>query len=233
MDMLRVTYGLRRVSLVVVCVLLPASTIHLLNLPSEQSVTHLNQGLQDFQSMSLNHPFAGRCVEIIRAFAEKWNIPLPERTVAARSTGPQQMSSDPSQTFRAASTPQTGSSDSGTRSDGSISAHRESSFQPPRSLEQQHASFSPVFTHPTISLDSYQPYDAFWTPFAAQTMPVSPQTTLQLMPMNYVQQMEGQAPQWNMSDNLSARPASNTISSHLLHERPAHVDETMSFKGWH
>ena len=234
MGTLRATYGLRRVSLVAVGVLLPASTIHLLNLPSEQSFAHLNQGLQDFQSMSLNHPFAARCAEIIRALADKWNIPLPECMVAAKSAGLRQWSSDPPQTFWAASVPRTESSDSGTRSDESISDHRESSFRhSPCSLEQQHASFSPVFTGTTIPSGADQPHDAFWTPFAAQTMPVPPQNILQSMPMDYVQQMEGQAPQWNMYDNLGAHPASNMISNHYLHERPAHMDETMNFGGWH
>ena len=230
MDMLRVTYGLRRVSLVAVCVLLPASTIHVLNLPSEQSVTHLNQGLQDFQSMSLNHPFAGRCVEIIRAFADKWNIPLPECTVAARSTGPRQMSSDPSQTFRAASTPRTGSSDSGTRSDGSISALRESSSQPPPcALEQQPASSSSMCTDPTVSLYSDQPHAASCTTFPAQTMPVSPQNFFPSMPIEVVQQMMGEVPQWSMYGNSGAYPTSNVNSTQRFHAEPACMDEMASF----
>lgn len=77
MNALRATYGLRRVPVTVVNILLSASTIHLLMLPSESSASNLMQAIHDLQDMSVNHPFAARCLDTIRSFGAKWGIALP------------------------------------------------------------------------------------------------------------------------------------------------------------
>merc|ERR1711939_142779 len=82
---LRAMYGLRRVCLAVSSFLMSASTIHLLNLPSESASAHLGQGLSDLQAMSVNHQFAARCVDIIRSLASKWNIALPDSAASVNS----------------------------------------------------------------------------------------------------------------------------------------------------
>lgn len=86
-DALRALYGLRRVHLPMVGFLSLASTIHLLNLPSETSVRHLRQALHDLRAMSTNHSFAGKCIDMIRSLAVKWQINLPDdvsSTLASR-----------------------------------------------------------------------------------------------------------------------------------------------------
>lgn len=78
---LRSMYGLRRTSSLVPTLLLSATTIHLLHLPSETASTHLHQAMLDLEAMAVNHPFAGRCIEISRSLAAKWNIALPDEVV--------------------------------------------------------------------------------------------------------------------------------------------------------
>lgn len=78
MNALRGMYGLRRISLSVTVILLSASTVHLLHLPSQTSATHLTQALHDLQAMSVNHRYAGCCIEIIHRLANQWGIALPE-----------------------------------------------------------------------------------------------------------------------------------------------------------
>jgi hypothetical protein len=70
-------YGLRRVCLPVVDFVYSASTIHLLNLPSETAYQYLGQAMQALQTMSTNHTFAGRCVNAIRSLALEWHIIMP------------------------------------------------------------------------------------------------------------------------------------------------------------
>lgn len=70
-------YGLRRVCLPVVDFVYSASTIHLLNLPSEAARQHLSQAMQAMQTMSANHFFADRCVNAIRSLALEWHIKMP------------------------------------------------------------------------------------------------------------------------------------------------------------
>ncbi|KAF2765274.1 hypothetical protein EJ03DRAFT_210798 [Teratosphaeria nubilosa] len=74
---LREIYGLRRVHLSVTSILLSASTIHLLNLPSAPATLHLTQALQDLEATSVNHHFAARCIDIIHSLAANWKISLP------------------------------------------------------------------------------------------------------------------------------------------------------------
>jgi len=78
MNALRGMYGLRRISLSVTVILLSASTVHLLNLPSPNAAMHLVQALQDLRTMSVNHQYASLCIEIIGRLADQWGIALPE-----------------------------------------------------------------------------------------------------------------------------------------------------------
>lgn len=166
MNALRAMYGLRRISLGVTSLLLSASTIHLLNLPSEQATAHLTQGFQDFQAMAVNHQFAGRCVDIIRSLAIKWQITLPDGAGAPNMAfrnpdqKPGSSTTSPTSAFFAASIPRGDSGGRGTQSSSSTTSsatHQESPFAPPQQL-------SPFPLDPAQSQE-------FWTPFPAQGMP--------------------------------------------------------------
>jgi hypothetical protein len=180
---LRAMYGLRRVCLPVTGFLLSASTIHLLNLPSETSGRHLSQAMHDLQAMSTNHVFAARCVDIIRSLASKWKISLPEDAPSkspskqnGRTTG------SPKSAFYSASIPRQNSSQSGTRSADSLDsrasnpAKHESPFAPPApsshpqdsNSNQNSGYYSDQF--PSMDQMSMQ-QQAYWLPFPVQSMP--------------------------------------------------------------
>lgn len=78
MNALRGIYGLRRTCLAVSAILLSASTVHLLNLPSQTAAINLTQALHDLQTMSVNHRYAMCCIEIVKRLADQWGITLPE-----------------------------------------------------------------------------------------------------------------------------------------------------------
>ena len=188
-------YGLRRVCLPVTGFLLSASTIHLLNLPSETSGQHLSQGMRDLQTMSTNHSFAGRCVDIIRSLATKWQITLPEDAPCA-SPRPHlngRKISSPKSAFYSASIPRQNSSQSGTRSaesqesqsrKQSAPGHEDSPFAPPihSSLSQSQSQTpssganSDFFGNQYPSIDQIsggqqQQQQQYWIPFPVQSMP--------------------------------------------------------------
>ncbi|RMY15072.1 hypothetical protein D0868_01090 [Hortaea werneckii] len=181
MNALRAMYGLRRVCLAVSSFLMSASTIHLLNLPSESASAHLGQGLSDLQAMSVNHQFAARCVDIIRSLANKWNIALPDSAASVnvlRGTGGARgWPSPPSSTFFAASIPRKHSSESGTRSDGSMNSAADGPFKPPRPTPTHHLSsfYSDSGGTPVDGVRNNHQPNAFWTPFPVQGVPSQPQ----------------------------------------------------------
>lgn len=97
MNALREMYGLRRTSLAVSSILLSASTVHLMNLPSQGAAVQLTQAmrkfapepvrrrdanppLEDLDKMSVNHRYASCCLEAINRLANQWGIRLPEAT---------------------------------------------------------------------------------------------------------------------------------------------------------
>lgn len=82
MKALRGMYGLRRVPLITTVILLSASTVHLLNLPSQTAAVNLIQALHDLRSLSVNHRYASSCVEILIRLANQWGITLPEAAQA-------------------------------------------------------------------------------------------------------------------------------------------------------
>lgn len=189
MNALRAMYGLRRVTLSVINLVLSASTIHLLNLPSESAAAHLTQGLHDLEAMSVNHRFAARAVDIIRSLSSKWNIALPESAAAFaqyRMDNQRDVSSPPPSTFFAASIPRKestggGGADGRNRSGDSIHSHSSAGpFSPPAvsgtQLQQQPTSVPTFYSDPTTQLDPSQAQTAFWTPFPTQVMPI-PQIT--------------------------------------------------------
>jgi hypothetical protein len=200
MNALRALYGLRRVGLAVTSLLLSASTIHLLNLPSEPSSTHLSQALYDLQAMAVNHTFAGRCVEIIRSLATKWHISLPEGAASlpppSRTKGGRKGLSPAYSTFWGASIRRGDSNNSG----GSSSGQHESPFAPPPH-SQQPATSVPAFTDTPMQLDPNQSHmqDVFWTPFPGQTFPVPPQQVLPSMGMD-MSSIDAMAGPWDMFD---------------------------------
>ncbi|KAI7002078.1 hypothetical protein KC359_g210 [Hortaea werneckii] len=181
MNALRAMYGLRRVCLAVSSFLMSASTIHLLNLPSESASAHLGQGLSDLQAMSVNHQFAARCVDIIRSLASKWNIALPDSAASVNSLrgpgGARGWPSPPSSTFFAASIPRKHSSESGTRSDGSMNSAADGPFKPPRPTPTHQLSsfYSDSGGTPADGVRNNHQSNAFWTPFPVQGVPSQPQ----------------------------------------------------------
>ena len=225
-------YGLRRVNLAVVNRLMSSMTIHLLNLPSEPSAANLAQGLQDLQAMSLNHQFAGRCIDIITSLAAKWNIALPESAVAVPLRGKggiqRQFPSPTASNFWAATIPRKESSDNSSKSG---SSHRDSTFMAPASQSQRHNSFSPVYSENGQPLDlNNANSNAFWTPFPLQNAPVPPQNVLPSMPMDMSGGVDGHQGQW---------PVFNSPMSTATHQQqPQHQQnlqgmmDGIAFQGW-
>lgn len=213
MNALRAMYGLRRVCLSVTSFAMSACTIHLLNLPSEQSAAHLTQGLQDLQAMSINHQFAARCVEIIRSLAVKWDIALPETAATVlvfRGADSRPWSSPPPSTFFAASIPRQQSAESGTKSGSSVSSRQDGPFNPPRQ-SQQSQPFSPFYSDPSTPLDPSQTQTTFWTPFPVQGFPTQSQDWNNVM-FDFPGQLNG-AQEWPMFGG-SAVPQGNDQTSH-------------------
>lgn len=174
MNALRAVYGLRRISLAVTNVLLSASTIHLLNLPSEAAAAHLSQALQDLEAMSVNHRFAARAIDIIRSLSSKWRIALPEGAASVamyRIFGQTEMASSPS-AFFAASIPQVPER---ARSGESSSSSSDSPFGPPGSQAiPQQTSVPTFYSDPMTPAHSSHSQTTFWTPFPVQGMPIPP-----------------------------------------------------------
>lgn len=238
MNALRAMYGLRRVTLAVTSLLLSASTIHLLNLPSEESAAHLSQGLHDLEAMSVNHRFAARAVDIVRSLSSKWKIALPESAASVsvyRLAGQREISSPPPSTFFAASIDRKQSSEGKTKS-GEISK-QESPFEPPggsggsqmsHQRAQPNTSVPTFYSDPTIPLDALQSQTSFWTPFPSQVMPV-PQYDMASTMMD-LSQLEGQQ-DWQMYGGSTGPPQD-------YHGRqssaPGRLDEDMSgMENWH
>ncbi|KAK0313480.1 hypothetical protein LTR01_001736 [Friedmanniomyces endolithicus] len=172
MNALRAISGLRRVSLTVCSWILTASTIHLLNLPFDVAANNLSQGMHDLQTISVNHPFAARCIDIIRSLAVKWNITMPEGTNTIpgfRDLSSQPLAS-PTTAFFGASISRRQSSEGRTESGSSISSNRqpETPFAPPPHLS---TTFPKYYSDPMAPMDASQAQHAFWTPFPAQGVP--------------------------------------------------------------
>lgn len=222
-------YGLRRVTLAVTSLLLSASTIHLLNLPSETAASHLSQALGDLEAMSVNHRFAARAVDIIRQLSSKWNIALPEgaATVALyRMGGHRDSQSEPPSTFFAASIPRDHSSGGRTRSGDSSHSHQESPFPPPHQQDHQHLhgpTSMPLsfFSDPQTPLDATQAQTAFWTPFPAQVMPTPHDLTAALMDVPAFAEQHSWPPLGGSGPPHNTRHQSD----------PGRLDETMSGLG--
>lgn len=232
MNTLRAMYGLRRVNLAVVNRLMSSLTIHLLNLPSEPSASHLAQGLQDLQAMALNHQFAARSIEIIGSLAAKWNIALPESVVSIPSrnkAGTRQFPSPPSSTFWAASIPRKESSDNSSKSD---SSQRGSPFMPPTSQPSRQDSFPPFYSENSgSSLDLSQTSSAFWTPFPLQNAPVPPQNVLPSMPMDMTPVDSHSGHQWSAFNSPLSQAASHPQQGPSPQNLQGMMDG-IAFQGW-
>jgi len=259
MNALRAMYGLRRVGLPVTTILLSASTIHLLNLPSESSAAHLGQAMNDLQAMSVNHRFAAKCVDIIRALATKWSITLPDGAApgsvyrdTAHLCGPSPTSS----TFFAASIPREQSSESGTRSGDSMTS--QGPFLPPnhaatqqqqqqklqnqqqheqhhhnQQQQQQHQQqhhFPTYYNDSTTQLDAAQAQVAFWTPFPLQGAPITSQWDTGMFDFNATAVSATQ--QWPAFEGHAGAASCGPEANHMP---PARIDEGIDggMMNWH
>lgn len=225
-------YGLRRVCLPVTGFLLSASTIHLLNLPSETSARHLSQAMHDLKAMSANHLFAGRCVDIIRSLASKWKINLPD-DAPSKSPSKQngRTTNSPKSAFYSASIPRQNSSQSGTRSADSMDsrasnpAKRESPFAPPAPSshpnDPNHNSTPGYYNDQFPSMDQMSmQQQAFWLPFPVQSMPNAQLADLQssttMQTPNSLSYLDGSAEQqWQQQYNSMHTP---TVQQHLANQ---------------
>ena len=228
MNALRAMYGLRRVCMAVPGLLLSASTIHLLNLPSEPAASHLSQGLRDLQTLSTNHQFAARCVNIIRSLATKWNIALPEGAAsisAFRQPGQRSWSSPTSSNFWAATIPREASSGDPGSSNSATSNH-EPPFPPPTSQQQRHGPVPTYYGDSTMRLDANQMQNPFWTPFPGQTMPVQHQDIVPSMSMG-LSAMENPVTQWQAFGSRAGGP----MMQHDSREQSTsgRIDESMNY----
>lgn len=224
---LRAMYGLRRVCLPVTGFLLSASTIHLLNLPSEVSARHLSQAMHDLQSMSTNHFFAGRCVDIIRSLASKWKINLPDDAPHAsprRKAG--NTSNSPKSAFYSASIPRQNSSQSGTRSADSLDSHqgkpiKESPFAPPTSSSNHHdtnsGTGSGFYNEQYPSMDSISmQQQSYWLPFPVQSMPNVHLTDMQSS--NSLSYLDPSSEQQQWQQPYSMPVQTSTMQQHLAQQ---------------
>jgi len=226
MNALRAMYGLRRVCLAVPALLLSASTIHLLNLPSESATAHLAQALYDLQAISVNHQFGARCVEIIRSLAAKWNISLPENPGDSRAPGAFRTWPSPRySTFFAASIPRQSPSEGGSRSGESNASRQDGPFQPP---------MHPLQTHQFSSYYGDQVRDTLWTPFPLQGAPMtldpSTQTTLDFSMVDGTTPGAHHTQQWPMFSG-SMGSIGSAPTSGIQSQRPScmgDVDGSMS-----
>lgn len=229
---MRAMYGLRRVSQPTAALLLSASTIHLLNLPSEGAANNLCQGLLDLEAMSVNHCFAARAIEIIRSLASKWNIALPEGAAAVanyRLNGPGiegvSQHSPPQTSFFAATIWRKQSSE-GKKSSHSAQSRssqpKDSPFSPPPHQKPQQPT-SALGTEPIFYDDPAAPLDPhhahFWTPFPTQTMPMMHPHDADMMDLGT--QFDGQQ-QWhsmahiqNDQDFLTRHPSAGQQGVHV------------------
>lgn len=255
MGALRAMFGLRRVTHIVCSLLMSASTIHLLNLPSETAAANLSQGLHDLQAMSVNHQFAGNCIDIIRSLATKWNIALPEGAASVaiyRASGGKSWPSPPPSAFFAASIPRKPSSGSGTRSDSSMSSNTQGtpfgpSTQPQASQpsQAQAQAFQTFYSDPTTPMEASQAQHAFWTPFPVQGVPAQAEAYNDLAMDFQTSQVDGmQGMQWsNMFGGTTAPPTSDpssqAASSSMLDgamgtmSSPAGMGNNMANWQWH
>lgn len=257
---LRAMYGLRRVCLPVTGFLLSASTIHLLNLPSETSGRHLSQAMHDLQAMSANHFFAGRCVDIIRSLASKWKIDLPEDAPSkppSRTNG--RTTGSPKSAFYSASIPRQDSSQSGTRSADSHDSHankvskQESPFAPP--APSSHAQDTIPNSNSGYYSDQYPSMDqmsmqqqAYWLPFPVQSMPnahlADLQSSTMQTPNSHGYSLDNSAEQqWQQQYSMQT-PSVPQHFTHQFHSRGqqqtpmpvgARADEHMAntYDNWH
>lgn len=245
---LRAMYGLRRVCPGVITILLSASTIHLLNLPSDSAAQNLTQALHDFEAISVNHRFAARSIDIIRALSAKWSVPLPESAgavyrsaLSSNSGGRHEFLASPphASTFFAASISRNTS--------GETNHTEDSPFAPPSGnsqsqQQQQHDNTNPpssamYFADPATSFDATQAMTAFWTPFPAQGMPIANPTYAMFDMEQQVQQQQAQqqqemdARQWS---NVFASPEGKKVQQGEFGRQqsaPGKMDETMGGTG--
>ena len=203
---LRDSYGLRRVPLRVLSLLLAASTIHLLNLPDDESAMRLNQAFQDFQAMSTNHQWAARCITIVQSFAIRWRIALPE---AMFNSHIQHQPAPPSSSvFWSASIPQERSFSSES-SASNYSPQDSGLLQPPA---YQHRPVSPSFlAGPSVPVEQFPVPDAIWTPFPNQTMPfphqsIVPSLSIEPAPLDA---LDGNWSLVDQSEQMLGSPSSN------------------------
>lgn len=235
---LRAMYGLRRVCLPVTGFLLSASTIHLLNLPSETSGRHLSQAMHDLQAMSTNHLFAGRCVDIIRSLATKWKINLPEDAPSVsprRTNGRTTDANSPKSAFYSASIPRQNSSQSGTRSADSHDSHaaskpvkHESPFAPPNPSSHPRdanpSTNSGYYGEQFPSMDQISmQQQSYWLPFPVQSMPnahladIQP-SNMQTNSLGYLDTSAEQ--QWQQQYSMSTQTP--TLQQHLANQFQSH-----------
>lgn len=203
-------YGLRRVCLLSCSWIMSASTIHLLNLPSDQAAANLSQGLSDLQAISINHHFAARCIDIIRSLANKWNIALPNEAALRGLTT--QWSSPTSSAFFAASIPRKSSTQSNARSGSSVSsgAQNDTPFAPPQHSSSQgshHATLQRYYSDPSTLAGASQSQYAFWTPFPVQGAPMQPPGFNDVMMDLSPPSIDGvQGVQWQMFGGATSAP---------------------------
>ncbi|KAI9715950.1 MAG: hypothetical protein M1812_005584, partial [Candelaria pacifica] len=152
----RELYGLRCSCPIIMHIVMTASTIHLLNLPSPSASASLAQGISDLRVMSTNHSFARRCLRIIKTLGVKWEIELPE-TVQEASIAARAETLPPSPISLGATLCSSSSTDS-----------KRTPIQCRQSMTDMHLPFAdlrPVSVQPTTE-------DLLWSPFPDQIMPM-------------------------------------------------------------
>lgn len=209
----RVTHGLRHATPPLSSFLLTASTIHLLNLPSETSAAYLSQAIQDLQTISLTHYFAVRCLGIIQSLAVRWGIELPGGAVAVNPNVDDQFTDLQPSPFW-----QIGDSQASAFEGGSSSSNigqQDFAFFPTTFIEQQ-PTLPDVLNNPAGVIDAGYPQDVLWTPFLTQAMP----TTRQIPdpPMSH-QADRGDEPsnRWTLADRSA--PSSSAQFSNNPQQR--------------
>ena len=244
---LRALYGLRRTCQLVPSLVLSASTIHLLNLPSEESSDQLRQGVADLQAMSTNHRFAARCIEIIQSLGAKWHIALPEGISSMSSLSYDRLPSPSSSNFWTASIPQHQSFESSGGTGSIVSPHsrqdaaflqyihpsqqQQQHHQQQPQQQQQQEPFQSIFDNTAMEMDPGQAQSQFWTPFPAQTMPLPPQAILPSMPSRF-SPIDESSSRWPVPNERVRGQAAQFRGDEEAASFPGETQQTEGYGNW-
>ena len=208
----RQTYGLRRVPLIAVHILLSTSIIHLLNLPNSSSAQDLTLSITCFRDLSANHAFAVRGLDIVMALSRQWNIQLPPEVAQIAYDLPPEVPT---------SLPDIQGPEN-THTHPSVSAVSDHAQQQHYDHMKDTTSRFPFSAVRNSTRPFTKPADMFWSPFQDHSVPL--QAHQQSGPMDISAMLDVPNNEWDqlsrdgfrvaqLGDPILAHPAYNHINS--------------------